>query len=88
MTEISLILATIALTYALTDSEGPWGIFAYMRKRSARFGLLQCFTCTSFWASLALVWAFKPELGVLGWLAIWGACVVFDKILSAYITRG
>lgn len=85
MTEISLIFATIALTYALTESEGAFGSLKWLRTKTARLGLLQCGLCTSFWVALVLCVVFQ-RLDMM--FICWGAFVVFDKISSAYITRG
>lgn len=85
MTELSLILATIALTYALTESDGAYGSLQWLRTKTARLGLLQCGLCSSFWIALVLCVVFQ-RLDMT--FICWGTFVVFDKILSAYITRG
>lgn len=88
MVELSLTLGCLAISIALVESNGPFGVLSWLRSKTVRFGLLDCLVCVSMYASVALVWAFKSELGLLGGLGIWGVCVVFDKVLSAYITRG
>lgn len=84
MTEISLILATIALTYALTESEGAYGSLKWLRTKTARLGLLQCGLCTSFWISLVLCVVFQ-RLDMM--FISWGAFVVFDRVLNAYMVK-
>ena len=84
---IEITLATYALTLALTESAGAFGVFTHLRNKTERFGLLQCSLCTSFWLSGGLVWAFKPEIGILGWLGVWGACNVLERLINAYIVK-
>ena len=86
MEVLTLILAAYCLTLALTQSEGAWGIMEKVRqnKHVANFGVFDCFLCTSFWVSLALVAAFNA------WSAffiVWGASVVLDKLIMALVVK-
>lgn len=84
MTEISLIFATITLTYALTESDGAYGSLKWLRTKTARLGLLQCGLCTSLWIALALCVVFQ-RLDMM--FICWGVFVVFDRVLNAYMVR-
>ena len=81
---LALTLATTALTTALTESNGPFNSLEWLRNKTERFGLLQCELCTSFYLSGALVWAFTPQYGVLGWLGIWGASYVVVHLMNIW----
>ena len=82
----TLILGTYALTLALTESAGPWGLLERLRNIKAvqSFGLLECGLCCSAWVSLALCIALaRLDL----WLLTFGASVVLDKLITAYTIK-
>lgn len=83
MEVISLILATYVISSSVVDSDGPWGIFYKFRETRAvnEFGILECLGCTALYVSGGLVLAFNHELGILGWLGVWGASSVLDRVI-------
>lgn len=89
MVIVALILSSYAITLALVESSGPWGVIYRLRhnKHVEAFGLLDCTLCTSFWVSIALVLAFRPEYGLLGGLGVWGAVVVLGRAYQAILAR-
>jgi hypothetical protein len=84
--EAALILGTYAITLALRESDGPFGLLYRLRKVKAvnSFGVLNCHLCTAFWVSLALCAAF----GML-WMTLvaWGASTLIDKLVKAVTVR-
>lgn len=82
----TLILGTYAITLALTESSGPYGILERIRnvKWVKDFGVLECQLCCSFWVALSLCIA----LGRLDMILVtWGGSVVLDKLITAYTIK-
>jgi hypothetical protein len=72
------------VTHLLACEDGPWDIFARLRRRlgrSALGGLMDCFQCLSIWiaAPFALVLHPTPAEFVLVWLAISGAACLLER---------
>jgi len=53
MTIILILLTIYIITLALTSSDGPYKSIARLRSNEKvdRFGLLNCYLCTSIWVS-------------------------------------
>lgn len=86
MESVGFILATYALTIALTRSDGAWGILRRIRdnKHVSRFGVLECFLCTSLYVSLILCLLYgRFDL----WLLVWGASVLINEAIIAYMLK-
>ncbi len=89
--EISLIIAEIMATYAITSvlvySGGAYGrLEAFRQKLSVkRFGLLECFLCTSFWVGLIAVWCIGGSWNQF--FIVWGVTFILDQIIQAYRTK-
>ena len=73
-------LATIGISFSIAYSIGPYGIFYLLRERYELFG---CIPCLSFYVSLLVVAVFTIHIGILGWLAVWGAVTVSDRFINA-----
>jgi hypothetical protein len=89
---IIAILAIYGLQFLITQSDGPFGIIAWMRNWLMRnqylgvffYKLLSCPLCSGFWAGLT-VYLMTQESYKLGWAlcyALAGAavCVIIDTI--------
>lgn len=82
----TLILGTYALTLALTESSGPYGILERIRNMRwvKDFGVLECQLCCSFWVALSLCIA-------LGRLDLYfiaaGGSVLLDRLVTAYMVK-
>lgn len=50
---LTLALATLYLSYALTKTHGPFGVFSAIRQRASLGGLTSCIVCAAFWLALA-----------------------------------
>lgn len=84
---IGLILGTYALSTAITQSDGPWGVLYRIRNNELvkDFGLLECFICVSMWVSILLT-----IIMGLPWyfiLIAWGASLIIDKLLLYLFTK-
>jgi len=81
MEALVLIFGTYAITLALTESQGPWGLFYKLRKNKHvdSFGLLNCHICTALWVAMALGLILgHVELVLLAW----GVSTLIDKIIT------
>lgn len=81
MDTATIILGTFAITLALTQSEGPYGLFYKLRqnKKVDNFGLLNCFLCTALWVSVILGLC----MGRLDLVLIsWGGSTLLDRIAN------
>lgn len=84
MATIALILATTALTWALLDSNGPFGVFYKLRQR---IDMLECFLCTSFWVSIALWLVLSAYSGTYSLELLFisfGGANVSNRLIQAY----
>lgn len=77
----TVVLATYAITLALTWSEGPYGKLAILRQKPAvdNFGLLNCFLCTAFWVAL-IVCLISNNLSLF--FIAWGGATITDRIVN------
>lgn len=82
--EVGIIFGTFAITIALAESEGPWGSLAWLRNKTARFGLFQCVPCISLWTSVGLCMTFQ-RLDMI--LIAWGTTVLLDRLINAYLAK-
>lgn len=79
---ILTVLGTYWLTLALTQEDGPFGVFYKLRRLKA-LGVLQCFTCSSLWvaAVLSLLVASNFLEWVLYTLAsAGGAAIIYEVV--------
>lgn len=83
MTFVIATLATYWLTIALTQEDGPYGVFYKLRHLKA-LGALQCFTCSSLWvaAALSLLVASNVLEWVLYTLASAGGAVIIYEVVE------
>lgn len=54
MDSVRHILAALYLSYVVTQTHGPFDMFAQAREKLSHGGLLTCFFCLVFWCALAL----------------------------------
>jgi hypothetical protein len=79
------VLATWRVTHLLVSEDGPWEIFARLRRRlgDSPFGrLMDCFGCASMWVAAPtsfFVFRRLPEL-FFGWLALSGAAFLLERL--------
>jgi hypothetical protein len=96
MSIMSVIVGTLAVwraTHLLHAEDGPWGIFARLRRLagSGFWGqLLDCFYCLSLWMSIpvAALAATSWQEGALLWLALSGGAILLERAtapMPAYI---
>lgn len=75
MTDLLIIaLATWYVSYTLTSTHGPGGVFEWVRKTIPHNGLLDCPVCLAFWAALVLL--LMPMGVVIQALAVAGAAML------------
>jgi hypothetical protein len=67
-------LATWYLAYAITNTHGPFGIFAWIRAHLPLGGLTTCIICMSPW--LALIFRVAGEGVILDALSIAGLALI------------
>lgn len=77
-------LAVWRLTHLLNAEDGPWRIFAHLRKLAgAGFwgDLLDCFYCLSLWIAVPFAWWLGGMWNerLLAWLAISGAAILLER---------
>jgi len=74
------VLAVWRLTHLLAKEDGPWQIFARMR-RSFLEPLLSCFYCLSIWVAVPFVWFTGGSTleKAVTWLALSGAAILLEK---------
>lgn len=85
-----LILGTLAVwraTHLFAAEDGPWAIFARLRRLAGSGfwgGLLDCFYCLSLWFALPpayYIGSTWPER-ILLWPALSGAAILLERITS------
>lgn len=70
---VLLIAATAYLTWCINNTEGPFNVFAKMRRLPFTFGdMAQCYWCTSLWVALVNVALFLYIAPLLWVLALAG----------------
>ena len=86
LTISSLVLGVYAITLALTESAGPWGLLDILRrvKWISDFGLLECGLCCSFWVALGLCIAFGRL--DLYFIAV-GGSIVLERLINGWIIK-
>lgn len=86
MEALAIILGTYAITLALTESDGAFGVMYKIRNNKAikNFGLFECHLCTSFWVAVFLSLAFGMPLMTL---IAWGSSVLIDKIVTTLYVK-
>lgn len=81
------LLATLAVwrvAHMITHEDGPWDVFAGLR-RGLGNGLLgklvSCFYCLSIWVAVPFIWFFAgtPAERFVVWLALSGAAILLDR---------
>jgi hypothetical protein len=78
------VLATWRLTHLLWGEDGPWSVFARLRRAAGDgfFGqLLDCFYCLSLWIAAPIAWWTGIdwiERGLL-WLAFSGGAILLER---------
>jgi hypothetical protein len=85
--EFQYLLASLAvwrLTHLLNDEDGPWRIFARLRRLvGAGFwgDLLDCFYCLSLWIAAPFAWWLGGTWTQrsVSWLAISGAAILLER---------
>lgn len=73
-----IVLATLYVAHSVTETHGPFDVFAKLRGMRWHGGLLNCTVCASLWAALAcyLLLYHTPLAPVVYILAIAGGAVV------------
>lgn len=88
------ILSVYGLAFAIKESDGPWGVMAWLRNRLIKnkyvgvffFKLLSCYFCTGTWCGIA-IYLLTTECIKLSWLPVWGlaggaVCVILEAMHS------
>jgi hypothetical protein len=81
-------LATWRISHLLVAEDGPWEVFARIRRRfdsSAMGGLMDCFGCVSIWVAAPLslfVSRVLPDI-FFCWLALSGAAFLLELMHPA-----
>ena len=79
------VLAVWRVTHLLSREDGPWNLFARLRRtlRSAMLGRVAgCFYCLSIWVALPFAFFLRGDAGetLVGWLALSGAAIVLERL--------
>lgn len=85
--EIALILATYVVTCVFVYSGGAWGSLEQLRNKPwmKRFGLLDCFLCTSFWVAGIATLIAGANIGQF--FIAWAVAYIIDSLIIAYRTK-
>jgi hypothetical protein len=81
------ILGVWRVARLLYAEDGPWNIFAGLRKWAGEGflgGLLDCFYCLSLWVALPFAYVIGEtwkERGLL-WLALSGAAILVERVME------
>jgi hypothetical protein len=78
------ILAAWRITHLLNAEDGPWDLFAKLRRLAGSGffgGLLDCFYCLSLWVAAPLAWFLAGgwEQRLLLWPAISAGAILLEK---------
>jgi hypothetical protein len=81
------ILATWRLTHLLWAEDGPWGVFAHLRRMAGDgfWGrLLDCFYCLSLWTAAPIAWWMGADWleRVPLWLALSGGAILLERLTT------
>ncbi len=85
---VAVLLAVLAVwrvTHLLVAEDGPWNLFAHLRRAAAAVGLRRladCFYCASVWIAIpfALLLAREWRVVVLCILALSGGAIVLERV--------
>jgi len=89
------LLAIFALVFLVKESEGPWGIMAWIRNKLFSnkyvgvffFKLLTCYFCSGCWAGLAIYLLTKSPYQ-WNWAIVWIlAGGAFSLLLDGILTK-
>lgn len=68
-------------TFALTELDGPGGVFRKLRTRfDSDYSPLSCFYCTAFWVSVILCWVYG--LGFFYIFALAGIASLINQVFE------
>lgn len=77
LTLVTLVLATLYWSHAISKTHGAFGVFEWMRKHLPLGGLTTCPVCLSFWIAIALwLLMFTPLHPIVTVSAVAGGAVV------------
>lgn len=77
LTLVTLALATLYWSHAISKTHGAFGVFETMRKRLPLGGLTACPVCLSFWIAIAFwLLMFTPLYPIVTVSAVAGGAVV------------
>lgn len=89
------LLAMFALTFAIKETDGPWGIMAWFRNKLVQnkyvgvffYKLLSCSFCTGFWSGL-IIYMMHQQSYKLGLGVVWGLTgAAISLILEAVLNK-
>lgn len=77
-------LATWRLSFLVAREDGPWRLFAHIRRAGNRMGIgraLECTKCLSVWFAAPLAWFVGGSIWqmVVVWLGLSGVTVLVDE---------
>jgi hypothetical protein len=83
-------IATWRITHLFIVEEGPWQIFARIRKivaSNALRGLLDCFYCLSLWVAIpfAILLGHSTTDRLLLWPALSGAAILLENLSTRLV---
>lgn len=78
---IILIFATGYLTYIITSLDGPFDLFFWLRRATARVKVLDCAICFSFWAALLCLFLMDHVPQIVYALALGGIYTSLSVVL-------
>ncbi|MEP7364852.1 MAG: hypothetical protein ABI972_16485 [Acidobacteriota bacterium] len=76
------------MTHLLSAEDGPWGVFAWVRRSVAQTflaGPMNCFYCLSLWIAMpfAVVVGGDVRERVLLWPALSAAAILMERVISS-----
>lgn len=95
MSIIVSLLAIFGLSYAIRETDGPWGVIAWLRNKLMQnkhvgvffYQLISCPFCTGFWCGIAVYCLQASAWGVKETL-VWGLTgAATSLILDAVLMR-
>src|SRR5689334_12108588 len=77
-------LAVWRITHLIAREDGPWNIFARLRRAVGRhisIKLVGCFYCLSLWVALPCAWFLDGNVmeRLVGWFALSGAAILLER---------
>ena len=91
---IIYIFAIFGLAFLIKESDGPWGIMAWLRNKLMTnkhvgvffYKLFACYFCVGFWAGI-VIYLLSQETWKFNLLICWGLsggviCLLIDALLS------